>query len=141
MLSRGVHPLMADAVHIPDEAEVRARWGAFAWTKENAEKAKALRLAKLAAKYDSELINLAAAKKRNSGNAGILDRLGDLTTLATANAGLTASQAATVGTGSTITNVVVQGSVITQQELTAIIAQELKLAQSRNGYGQWGGGL
>ena len=26
---------MADAAHIPDEAEVRARWGAFAWTEEN----------------------------------------------------------------------------------------------------------
>jgi NADH-quinone oxidoreductase subunit E len=31
---------MADAVHIPDEAETRARWGNFAWTAENAEKAK-----------------------------------------------------------------------------------------------------
>jgi NADH-quinone oxidoreductase subunit E len=31
---------MADAVHIPDEAETRARWGAFAWTAENAEKAR-----------------------------------------------------------------------------------------------------
>ena len=31
---------MADAPQIPDEAEVRARWGAFAWTKENAEQAK-----------------------------------------------------------------------------------------------------
>jgi NADH-quinone oxidoreductase subunit E len=30
---------MADAVHIPDEAETRARWGNFAWTAENAEKA------------------------------------------------------------------------------------------------------
>jgi len=30
---------MADVVHIPDEAEVRARWGAFAWTAENAVKA------------------------------------------------------------------------------------------------------
>ena len=30
---------MADAAHIPDEAEVRARWGAFAWTEENAAKA------------------------------------------------------------------------------------------------------
>src|SRR3546814_2299782 len=33
---------MADAPQIPDEAEVRARWGAFAWTAENAEKAKAI---------------------------------------------------------------------------------------------------
>src|SRR3546814_14803388 len=33
---------MADAPQIPDEAETRARWGAFAWTAENAEKAKAV---------------------------------------------------------------------------------------------------
>ncbi len=26
---------MAEAVHIPDEAEVRARWGAFVWSEEN----------------------------------------------------------------------------------------------------------
>jgi len=31
---------MADAPQIPDEAEVRARWGAFEWTAENAEEAK-----------------------------------------------------------------------------------------------------
>lgn len=31
---------MADAAHIPDEAETRARWGGFAWNAENAEKAK-----------------------------------------------------------------------------------------------------
>jgi NADH-quinone oxidoreductase subunit E len=31
---------MADAAHIPDEAETRARWGNFTWTAENAEKAK-----------------------------------------------------------------------------------------------------
>ncbi len=31
---------MAEAPQIPDEAEVRARWGDFAWTKENAAKAK-----------------------------------------------------------------------------------------------------
>ncbi|MGE3746370.1 MAG: NAD(P)H-dependent oxidoreductase subunit E [Sphingomonadaceae bacterium] len=29
---------MADAAHIPDEAETRARWGAFAWTDANAKK-------------------------------------------------------------------------------------------------------
>jgi len=28
---------MADAPNIPDEAEVRARWGNFAWTPANAE--------------------------------------------------------------------------------------------------------
>ena len=32
--------LMSDAAHIPDEAETRARWGDFAWTAENAEKAR-----------------------------------------------------------------------------------------------------
>ena len=31
---------MADAAHIPDEAETRARWGNFAWTAENAEQVK-----------------------------------------------------------------------------------------------------
>jgi NADH-quinone oxidoreductase subunit E len=31
---------MADAVQIPDEAQTRARWGAFVWTVANAEKAK-----------------------------------------------------------------------------------------------------
>jgi NADH-quinone oxidoreductase subunit E len=30
---------MADAAHIPDEAETRARWSGFAWTAENAEQA------------------------------------------------------------------------------------------------------
>jgi NADH-quinone oxidoreductase subunit E len=33
---------MADAAHIPDEAETRARWGGFAWNAENAEKAKTI---------------------------------------------------------------------------------------------------
>ncbi|MDT8757877.1 NAD(P)H-dependent oxidoreductase subunit E [Sphingomonas psychrotolerans] len=31
---------MADAPQLPDEAETRARWGNFAWTAENAEKAR-----------------------------------------------------------------------------------------------------
>ncbi|MCP4642744.1 MAG: NAD(P)H-dependent oxidoreductase subunit E, partial [bacterium] len=30
---------MADAPKIPDEAETRARWGAFAWNEENQKKA------------------------------------------------------------------------------------------------------
>ena len=33
---------MADASHIPDEAETRARWGDFAWTPENAEQVKVI---------------------------------------------------------------------------------------------------
>ncbi|SDD12013.1 NADH dehydrogenase subunit E [Sphingomonas sp. YR710] len=31
---------MSDDAHIPDEAETRARWGAFAWTAENVDKVK-----------------------------------------------------------------------------------------------------
>jgi NADH-quinone oxidoreductase subunit E len=33
---------MADAIQLPDEAETRARWGAFAWTAENAEQVQAI---------------------------------------------------------------------------------------------------
>lgn len=33
---------MADAAHIPDEAETRARWGGFAFTEENLDKAKTI---------------------------------------------------------------------------------------------------
>ncbi len=33
---------MADASHIPDEAETRARWGGFAWTEESAKAADAI---------------------------------------------------------------------------------------------------
>jgi NADH-quinone oxidoreductase subunit E len=33
---------MADAVHIPDEAETRARWGAFAWNEDSTAKMKAI---------------------------------------------------------------------------------------------------
>lgn len=40
MLSRGVHPLMADRHLEPDTPELRARWGGFVWTAENAVKAK-----------------------------------------------------------------------------------------------------
>ena len=40
MLSRGVYPLMAARHLEPDTAELRARWGNFAWTPANAAKAK-----------------------------------------------------------------------------------------------------
>lgn len=33
---------MADAAHLPDEQETRARWGNFAWTKDNAARVKEL---------------------------------------------------------------------------------------------------
>lgn len=33
---------MSDTAHIPDEAETRARWGGFTWTKANAAKARAI---------------------------------------------------------------------------------------------------
>ncbi len=38
MLSRGVRPLMADRHPAPDTPELRARWGGFQWSEENAKK-------------------------------------------------------------------------------------------------------
>ena len=51
---------MADAVHIPDEVETRARWGAFAWTEENEAQAK-----KVLARYP--------AGREQSGSIPLLD--------------------------------------------------------------------
>lgn len=131
---------MQDAANKKSSADALA-----AQKKANAEKAKALKLSKLAAKYEFELINLAAAKKRAVG-AGVLGRIQDLTTLAQVNAGLPVSASAMNGAANTsipgiAVTVNVQGSVVTQAELTGIIADELKNAQLRNGYGKWGGGL
>jgi NADH-quinone oxidoreductase subunit E len=36
----GSYKAVADTSHIPDEAQTRARWGKFAWSKDNAAKAK-----------------------------------------------------------------------------------------------------
>ncbi|GGB34207.1 NADH dehydrogenase [Sphingomonas metalli] len=51
---------MADAVQIPDEAEVRARWGAFAWTEANERKAK-------------EVLGRYPAGREQSGSIPLLD--------------------------------------------------------------------
>ena len=51
---------MADAAIIPDEAEVRARWGAFAWTEENERKAK-------------EVLSRYPAGREQSGSIPLLD--------------------------------------------------------------------
>jgi NADH-quinone oxidoreductase subunit E len=51
---------MAEAPTIPAEAEVRARWGAFAWTEENARKAK-------------EILGRYPAGREQSGSLPLLD--------------------------------------------------------------------
>ncbi|KQN26108.1 NADH dehydrogenase [Sphingomonas sp. Leaf33] len=51
---------MADAPQIPDEAEVRARWGGFAWTHENQEKA-------------NEIIGRYPAGRQQSASIPLLD--------------------------------------------------------------------
>ena len=51
---------MADAAIIPDEAEGRARWGAFAWTEENERKAK-------------EVLSRYPAGREQSGSIPLLD--------------------------------------------------------------------
>jgi len=109
----------------------------------NTEKAKSLQLTKLSAKYDLQLIGLAAAKKRNTGNAGVMGRLSDLTTLAQASAGLPVSASALAGAKNTqVPNVVVNvhGSVVTQHELTQMIKDSIA-GGNKYGFGTWGGGL
>ncbi|MFD1788628.1 complex I 24 kDa subunit family protein [Sphingomonas floccifaciens] len=51
---------MADAPQIPDEAEVRARWGGFAWTEENQKKA-------------NEIIGRYPAGRQQSASIPLLD--------------------------------------------------------------------
>lgn len=119
---------------------------ALAQKKANAEKAKALSLSKLAAKFDLTLIGIAAAKKRTT-DKGDLNRLSAMNLLATDAAGLPVSKSALDAANAMNFGaqpqvfITVQGSVVTQAELTGIIADELKNAQLKNGYGKWGGGL
>ncbi len=51
---------MADAPHIPDEAETRARWGAFSWTEDNQRKA-------------NEIIGRYPAGRQQSASMPLLD--------------------------------------------------------------------
>jgi len=106
-------------------------------------KARNAALTRLSAKYDLQLIGLAAAKKRNTGNAGVMGRLSDLTTLAQASAGLPVSASALAGAKNTqVPNVVVNvhGSVVTQHELTQMIKDSIA-GGNKYGFGTWGGGL
>ena len=58
---------MADAVHIPDEAEVRARWGNFAFTPETAEKAQAIIARYPAGRQASAVMGLLDLAQRQVG--------------------------------------------------------------------------
>jgi NADH-quinone oxidoreductase subunit E len=58
---------MADAVHIPDEAETRARWGAFAWNEDSAAKAKAIMARYPAGREQSASIPLLDLAQRQVG--------------------------------------------------------------------------
>ena len=58
---------MADAVHIPDEAETRARWGAFEWTAENAEQAKKIIARYPAGRQQSAVMPLLDLAQRQVG--------------------------------------------------------------------------
>lgn len=112
----------------------------------NAEKAKAdkarikaaekeLRLKKLAAKFDLDLIGIAAAKKR-TGNATDLARLNALDVLAQDAAGLQVSDAAlSAAEKGMTTNVTVNvtGSVITEQELASSISAQILAQRIRTG--------
>ena len=60
---------MADAPHIPDEAETRARWGAFEWTAENAEQAKKVIARYPAGRQQSAVMPLLDLAQRQVGAA------------------------------------------------------------------------
>ncbi|WP_298691513.1 NAD(P)H-dependent oxidoreductase subunit E [uncultured Sphingomonas sp.] len=59
---------MADAVHIPDEAETRARWGGFAWTPANAEQAKVILARYPKGREQSAVMPLLDLAQRQVGN-------------------------------------------------------------------------
>jgi NADH-quinone oxidoreductase subunit E len=58
---------MADAVHIPDEAEVRARWGNFTFTAETMEKAQAIIARYPAGRQASAVMGLLDLAQRQVG--------------------------------------------------------------------------
>lgn len=58
---------MADAVHIPDEAETRARWGAFAWSDESKAKRDAILARYPAGREQSASIPLLDLAQRQVG--------------------------------------------------------------------------
>ena len=58
---------MADTPHIPDEAETRARWGKFAWTKANAATAKDIIVRYPAGRQQSAVMPLLDLAQRQVG--------------------------------------------------------------------------
>ncbi|API58188.1 NAD(P)H-dependent oxidoreductase subunit E [Tardibacter chloracetimidivorans] len=58
---------MSEAAHIPDEAEVRARWGDFRWTPENADKVKAIIARYPAGRQQSAVMPLLDLAQRQVG--------------------------------------------------------------------------
>ena len=60
---------MADTPHIPDEAETRAKWGAFAWTKANAATAKTIIARYPAGRQQSAVMPLLDLAQRQVGEA------------------------------------------------------------------------
>ena len=58
---------MADAPHIPDEAETRARWGAFAWTEENERQAEKIIARYPAGRQQSAVMPLLDLAQRQVG--------------------------------------------------------------------------
>jgi NADH-quinone oxidoreductase subunit E len=58
---------MADAVQTPDEAETRARWGAFTWTAANAEKAREIVARYPAGRQQSAVMPLLDLAQRQVG--------------------------------------------------------------------------
>ncbi|MBU3078289.1 complex I 24 kDa subunit family protein [Sphingomonas quercus] len=58
---------MAEAAHIPDEAETRARWGGFAWTAENADRAKVVIARYPAGRQHSAILPLLDLAQRQVG--------------------------------------------------------------------------
>lgn len=100
------------------------------------EKEKQLRLAKLAAKFDLELIGIAAAKRRTN-NLGTLNRLNALEVIAQSAAGLPVSESA-LRNAEKAMNVTVQvnaGSIISEGELLQKINETIQGQVRRTGGG------
>lgn len=103
-----------------------------------AEKAKQLRLSKLAAKFDLELIGIAAARARTE-DKGLLNRLTALDVIAQDKAGLPVSEKALAAAERAMTSITVNvgGSVISERDLDGVIRDAL----SRSTVGRRGGGV
>lgn len=100
------------------------------------QKARELRIAKLAANFDSTLIGINAAKKRNE-DKDIAARLDVLNVLAQDQAGLPVSDAALKAATTQVNNITVNaGSILTEQELLQKLALSMQAQIRRNDSGQ-----